>query len=83
MVYQLIFKKLFNNKLEKLLTYLEDEFGLLIAQQFARRLNKKLITLQQQPFIGKQSAFFINIRSIHAVNIADFIIELKTIQSLF
>ncbi len=83
MVYQLIFKKRFNNKLEKLLTYLEDEFGLLIAQQFARRLDRKLITLQQQPFIGKQSATFINIRAFMPVNITDFIIKLKIIQLLF
>lgn len=68
MVYQIIFKKRFRKKLEKLLTYLENEFGLLIAQQFAKQLDSKLITLQKQPFMGRQSVSFSNIKSFHAGN---------------
>ncbi len=66
MVYQVIFKKRFQSKLQKLLTYIENEFGLLVAQRFAKQLDKKFVTLQQQPSIGKPSVYIQNIRSIHA-----------------
>jgi plasmid stabilization system protein ParE len=52
MVYKIIFKKRFRNKFQKLLVYIENEFGLLVAKKFAKQLDKKFITLQQQPFIG-------------------------------
>ncbi len=45
MVYQIIFKKQFQNKLEKLLVYIEQEFGLLVAKKFADELDDKLTTL--------------------------------------
>ena len=66
MVYQITVKKRFQNKLQKLLTYIESEFGLLVAQRFAEQLDKKFVTLQQQPFVGKQSICIRNVRSIHA-----------------
>lgn len=66
MVYQITFKKRFQNKLQKLLTYIESEFGLLVAQRFAKQLDKKLTMIQQQPSIGKPSVYIRNIRSIHA-----------------
>jgi plasmid stabilization system protein ParE len=66
MVYKIIFKKRFHNKLQKLLVYIENEFGLLVAQRFAKQLDKKFITLQQQPFIGQPSLYLPPIRSIHA-----------------
>ncbi len=66
MVYQIIFKKRFRNKLEKLLIYIENEFGLLVAKKFTEQLEKKLNAIQQQPFIGKSSMYIQNIRSIHA-----------------
>jgi plasmid stabilization system protein ParE len=66
MVYKIIFKKRFQNKLQQLLEYIEKEFGLLVAQRFARQLEKKLIVLQQQPFVGQPSVYIQNIRSIHA-----------------
>jgi plasmid stabilization system protein ParE len=66
MVYQLIFKKRFQNKLQNLLTYIEKEFGLLVAQRFAKQVDKKFSILQQQPFIGKPSLYIQNVRSIHA-----------------
>ncbi len=66
MVYEIIFKKRFRNKLQNLLSYIENEFGLLVAQRFAKQLDKKFGTLQKQPFIGKPSVYIRNIRSIHA-----------------
>lgn len=66
MVYQLIVKKRFKNKLEKLLTYLESEFGLIVTKKFAQRLDHKFQTLLQYPFMGMQSPTILNIRSIRA-----------------
>ena len=66
MVYQIIFKKSFQNKLQKILTYIESEFGLLVAQRFAKQLDKQFLSLQQQPTIGKPSVLIWNVRSIHA-----------------
>lgn len=66
MVYKIIFKKHFCNKLQNLLGYIENEFGLLVAQRFAKQLDKKFMILQQQPFIGQPSVCIQNIRSIHA-----------------
>jgi plasmid stabilization system protein ParE len=68
MVYQIIFKKRFQNKLEKLFNYIESEFGLLVAQKFAKQLDKKLLTIQQQPSIGQPSVHLENVRSIRVRN---------------
>ncbi len=51
MVYQIIFKKRFRNKLEKLFIYIENEFGLLVARKFTQQMEKKLNAIQEQPFI--------------------------------
>jgi len=64
MVYQIIFKKRFQNKLEKLLNYIEYEFGFLVAQKFMKLLERKFLTVQQQPFIGQPSGHIASVRSI-------------------
>lgn len=74
MVYKIIFKKRFLNKLEQVLIYIEGEFGYLISRQFAEQIEKKLITLQQQPHIGKKSFTFPDVRSIPAGKQNRFII---------
>ncbi len=66
MVYTIVFKQRFKSKLEKVLLYVENEFGLLVSQKFAQQIARKLTTLEQQPFIGRRSATFKNIRSIAA-----------------
>ena len=66
MVYEIVFKKRFQNKLEQVFIYIETEFGLDVSQKFASRLDKKFKLLQQQPFIGRRSISFNNIRSISA-----------------
>lgn len=63
MVYELVFKKRFQNKLEKLLVYLEKKYGLLLAQKFADRLQKKFVILQLNPYMGIQSVSVKNVRS--------------------
>ena len=64
MVYPIVFKKRFQNKLEKLLVYIEQEFGLLVAQKFADHLHEKLTTLQRYPSIGQQSLSHEKVRSL-------------------
>lgn len=66
MVYQIIFRQRFKIKLENTLNYLEGEFGFAVSQKFALTVERKLKTLQQQPFIGRTSATFPNIKSISA-----------------
>lgn len=66
MVYEIVFKKRFENKLRKLLIYIETEFGLLVAQRFARQLDNKFQSVQLQPFVGTPSVNHANVRSIFA-----------------
>ena len=80
MVYKIILKKCFQNKLKSLFKYIEAEFGLLIAQKFARLLEIKFQILQQQPFIGQPSPAISEVRSIRAGNTIEFIV--KKIKSL-
>ncbi len=82
MVYKLIFKKRFRNKLQNLLGYIENEFGLLVAQRFAKQLDKKFNTPQQQPFFGNHRSIFEIYEASTPVNITSFTIELKAIKLL-
>jgi len=66
MVYQIIFRQKFKTKLENTLNYLEGEFGFTVSQKFALTVERKLKTLQQQPFIGRTPPTFPNIKSISA-----------------
>lgn len=56
MVYELIFKKRFSSKLEKVFIYLEKEFGISIAKKFAILLDEKFKTLSENPEIGMPSS---------------------------
>ena len=64
MVYKIIYKKRFQNKLFKLLDYLKKEWGENVADNFIIRLQKRLRTLSQQPYIGIPSSIIKPIRSI-------------------
>jgi plasmid stabilization system protein ParE len=66
MVQQIIFKKRFRHKLDKILLYLEAEFGLFVAKKFAEQLDKKFQSLLLQPFTGTPSQTFPAVRSIRA-----------------
>lgn len=66
MVYEIIFKKRFRSKLEKVFSYIENEFGHRVAERFAQQLDTKFNLLKEQPYIGRKSATFINVRSISA-----------------
>lgn len=52
MAYQLVERKIFINKLTKLLVYLEAEWGFDVAQKFQANIDKHLTLIIQQPYIG-------------------------------
>ncbi|HEY2725712.1 MAG TPA: type II toxin-antitoxin system RelE/ParE family toxin [Parafilimonas sp.] len=66
MVYEIVFKKHFVTKLQKVFDYINGELGILIAQKFAQELEKKFDLLSEQPFVGRRSSTFNQIRSISA-----------------
>jgi hypothetical protein len=47
MAYKVIYKKRFNNKLIKLLQYLEQKWGQKVANDFLSKLDKRIGTLKQ------------------------------------
>lgn len=63
MAYKIIYKKRFVQKLFNLLDYLKKEWGEAIAEKFLNRLQKRLDTLSEQPFIGAPSTV-VKVRSI-------------------
>ena len=64
MAYKVILKKRFNNKLTKLLEYLEKEWGQKAAIDFLSKLDKRIEVLKQQPFVGKSSEKKPEVRAI-------------------
>jgi plasmid stabilization system protein ParE len=55
MAYQVIFKKRFINKLQKTLLYVEEEWGIGVAEKLLNRLDQRFDTLSRQPLIGASS----------------------------
>ena len=64
MAYQIVYKKRFLNKLLSLLDYLKSEWGDAVADQFIVKLQSRLQTLSEQPFIGAPSTTIKSVRSI-------------------
>ena len=64
MAYKIIYKKRFQTKLFKLLDYLKQEWGNNVADSFIIRLQTRLDTLSQQPYIGASSTVIKSVRSI-------------------
>ncbi len=56
MAYQVIYKKRFNNKLVKLLKYLEKNWDQKVASEFLTKLERRIDTMRKQPLIGKPSS---------------------------
>lgn len=56
MEYQIVLKKRFENKLVKLLKYLENEWGKEIADKFVQELKDRFSILRKQPFAGYPSS---------------------------
>ena len=83
MVYKIIFKRRFQSKLEKLLVYIEQEFGLLVAKKFAGELENKLNTIQRYPFIGNNHPPIKTLEVFSSEITIDFITELKRTNSSY
>ena len=75
MAQQIIYKKRFSNKLIKLLQYLEVGWGQKTATEFLSKLDTRIHTLKEQPFIGKPSAKKPEIRTILITNTTGCIIK--------
>ena len=63
MAQKIIYKKRFVNKLDKLLIYLEKNWGEKVAHQFIDKLISKISVLKKQPEIGALTVYK-NIRSL-------------------
>ena len=64
MAYKVIYKKRFYNRLSKLLFYLEKEWSKQVADEFLSMLDKRIATLQKQPYIGNPSQKVKDVRGI-------------------
>lgn len=64
MGYQIIEKKRFQNKLFKLLEYLEKEWGHKVAANFFADIKFHLNLLSNQPYVGKLGETKKNVRSV-------------------
>ena len=64
MAYKIIYKKRFLNKLLTLLDYLKNEWGENVSNSFIIKLQKRLNTLSEQPYIGVPSSVIKPVRSI-------------------
>jgi plasmid stabilization system protein ParE len=63
MAKQIIYKKRFLNKLDKLLIYLEKEWNITVANEFLDKLEEKMYVIKLHPDIGNITLYK-NIRSI-------------------
>jgi plasmid stabilization system protein ParE len=64
MAYKVIVKKRFTNKVVKLLSYLEAEWGKTVADNFLKEIENRLDTLSEQPYMGVPSDPSEEVRSI-------------------
>jgi plasmid stabilization system protein ParE len=64
MAYKVIYKKRFSNKLTKLLQYLTKHWSQKVAIEFLSKIDSRIDTLKQQPFVGKPSETKPEVRSI-------------------
>jgi plasmid stabilization system protein ParE len=80
MAYKIIYKKRFQNKLFKLLDYLQQEWGDNVANNFISRLQQRLHTLSRQPYIGASSIVIKSVRSILITKHNRLFYRIKMIQ---
>lgn len=52
MAYEIIIKKRFLNRLESVLNYLENEWGNSVATKFRENVDKHILLISTQPFVG-------------------------------
>jgi len=64
MAFEVVYKKPFYKKLEALLNYLQKEWNEDIAQKFLIKLDNRISTLTEQPYIGSPSRKVVGVRGI-------------------
>ena len=64
MAYQIIVKKRFTNKVQKVLTYLEKEWSQKVAVEFLTKIDRRIELLTRQPYVGALSTKVKNIRGL-------------------
>ncbi len=64
MEFEIRLNKRFVNRYEKVISYLHEEWGQNIVDEFNHKLEKKLLNLAQQPYLGIKPDFVKDVRSI-------------------
>ena len=64
MAYQIIVKKRFTNKVQKVLTYLEGEWSHKVAVEFLVKIDRRIDLLTKQPYVGAPSTKVKDIRGL-------------------
>jgi plasmid stabilization system protein ParE len=64
MAYRVEFKKRFYNRMHNVWQYLQNEWGLKVADEFLTTVYARVYALQLNPFIGAHTGIG-NVRSVH------------------
>ncbi len=64
MAYQIIVKKRFTNKVQKVLVYLEKEWSHKVATEFLLKIDRRIELLTKQPFVGSLSSKIKDVRGL-------------------
>lgn len=64
MAYQIIVKKRFTNRVQKVLTYLEKEWSHKVAVEFLLKIDRRIDLLARQPHVGVLSSKVKSIRGL-------------------
>ena len=64
MAYEIILKKRFTNKVQKVLSYLEKEWHPKIAADFIKKIDYRIELLTQQPYVGVPSSRIKDVRGV-------------------
>ena len=64
MAYQIIVKKRFTNKVQKVLVYLEKEWSHKVAADFLLKIDRRIELLTKQPYVGAPSSKVKDIRGL-------------------
>ncbi len=64
MAYEIVVKKRFTNKVQKVLAYLEKEWSYKAAGEFLLKIDRRIDLLAKQPYIGAPSSKVKDIRGL-------------------
>ena len=64
MAFEIILKKRFLHKVTKTLAYLEKEWSQDVALAFLQKIDRRLMQLSQQPYLGTASQKVSNVRGV-------------------